>query len=371
MEYNNSGNLGCRIGNWVEEMHIEGLECSDRFQETRQRVVPPVGGKSEKLSSTVLSDYRYPRDQTRPINGSRDKMLQDKFLKEAMEECKREEEAKEEKQQFFVSSTKSSFQAPTDSFRREYVIPGRKVMKQQTGENIRLAPKEHFTFTQEDLAGDVPVSIYSHRLAEGSFKTTPNTNKNPFARNCGFTNQIEDSRKFHLEGDDGVMEPYLKPHLRLAPSESAIQQHLLTKLQSFIQKSNGFNIGDLMSDFPNNLSFQNVRSMLKRIGAPQLSHQDVDTLARLLEGQSQDEMESLFQSTYSQNQNISPCDAFNYSVDILLKGSPQVQKVKCSISKTRLKQSLVYPDDEAVMKVALRKQGVVAYRVVGFDLLNF
>lgn len=406
MAYNGAGNSGCRIGNWVEQGRLEELEQEEKTGSYNRVIHHDMHTRASEYRSTMQASLCDPKQQKNQFRGHetgpRAAMHAKRFLQEALEEEANAEADKEARlaqggHSFSVTS-REAFVAPTAEFRRAHVV--RKTAPRAAVRREALYAKLQGAATggnrgnqgedeDEDGAMDLehPVTIYTQRLVEGAFFVTPSTSHNPFSRNTGFSNDVEDGTKYHLDGDDS---PAAAPRAIKQGAAGAVREHagahmvqqaLLKQLQVALAETakTPHAIQAVVSRHVTGdaLSLQQVEGVLRELSGP-LNHRQEHAVARYLAGSSPEallhallaapELEPAALAPSAGRGRLGAADAHHYVVTVVLQRCPNQEQLDFSVPKSLSRAPLVLPQDAPVVKAILRKQGIVVNRVLKLAL---
>lgn len=369
MEYNNAGNRGCLIGNWIEERDL--LEASE---EARKNILSHgVKEPVHKFSVTqqVLREGRprAKRDPRSHSSGPRQSLLEARFL----EEAQREEEAKqEERYQKTI--------APPDFRSTSGFIYGQR-------DDMRPIQYEQKSDRESHASLDFacPISVYTQRLVEGSFFVTPVTNSNPFARNTGFSNEVHAADKYHLNAEDGndhSLKMIIGRSTKAANGAHLVQRQLLKRVQDYLHTSviSPNRVHEIVAAHVSShrVTETQVCLILRKLNVP-LTDRECLSLADFCLGQYPDELvcallgqqdDSTNSTRGPESPHLSSKDATFYKAIVVRAKSPTQEAVEFGVPRKLLAQPLSFPQDIPVVKAILRKQGIVAARVLSLTSLS-
>jgi len=357
-----SGNKGCRIGNWVEEKQLEaaGVHEKTGYDATFNRLIyhmtntAPKTYQSTTHAAMVESQRKNPRMKGLQ-RGPRDKLLEERFLREAIAEEKRQQDEVEQKR----AEESNLFKALGDR-------------------KIRGLEIRH----DDGIDTEMPVSIYTQRLIEGAFFVTPSTSKNPFARNTGFSNSVQDATKFHLDCDDGAADLDVKgaqaSSIRAFNESQPLQRQLVGEIQDFIADTRNLGSLDAARCYIDEvgiteLTQAQVRKVIKLTTIP-LNEREVNVISLYFEGESPEYVLSVLGEKKAELDRIEEeCsrvkapDAFYYKAVVVTAQHHEQQEVEFAVPFKASKQRLLLPHDTPVIKSILRKRNIIASRVLALE----
>lgn len=235
--YNKDGQGGARVGNWVEELALQDMTGSTRYEDFRSQKGKPSTTTGRVVSHT---DQQDPRDYCGASKTQRPE-LNRQFRQEAKlgpRALRKQQQllaqAKEVVQQVPEPETVDYTSTNSATFQGQYDFPSR-VPRGRGGDKLRsgdyLDADEHAAAkTRRQLQDEddknigshnyvraEPISIYTEmlRTGEGTVVGTAAGGNNKWGRSSAFTNDITDPTKRHVGAADyGGTEPVkLGPNL--------------------------------------------------------------------------------------------------------------------------------------------------------------
>jgi hypothetical protein len=377
MTYNRAGNTGVRIGNWVEEGHVAALgPAAPRraaFGETFARTIahaqqtPPHQYCS--TAKATLVDPRSVRNTARAA-GPLTLQREAQFLAAARAEVERAREAEAARgADEWTSVTAADYSARASQSASR--VPG-------VPRGGRKGPKAALPVDAANDELDAPITIWSQRLVEGAVTCSPaHASANPFGRNTAFSVPVTDPIKPKCERFD---EGYLGTVTGSAAAHLT-QRELLATAQTYLaaQHNPGAVAEAVRGAWPVGYDVADVKlaaKILKQLNLP-LTVPKQYALAQYLAGSTANGIASQLlsepacepqQQQEQQQRRRQPEDAdAEYYCATIANRKGVHEQVSFYVPRALSNRRLTLPEDTAVVKAIVRKQGKVAAQVLSLD----
>ncbi|GMI45158.1 hypothetical protein TrCOL_g601 [Triparma columacea] len=219
--YNKGGNGtrsgGVRLGNWQEELALEGATGFSRAPNPKQpayynnhdRVLAHTDRiEASQFQSTAHAAMSQKKGEKRREVGPRKTLKERRYYEQALREAKTKEIKEQEiKNKVDYTSVNSATYNMADSGVSRLSNPAKsKVLFGGEVTKESLASVDIATLPPGDYSQATAVTYWTQQLTNPtpvtSFPITSSKSGNPFARSSTFTNDIRDSTKSHAEGAD-------------------------------------------------------------------------------------------------------------------------------------------------------------------------
>jgi hypothetical protein len=377
MTYNRAGNTGVRIGNWVEEGHVAALgpaaprraAFAETFARTLAHAQHTAPSQYCSTAKATLADPRAARGAAQAgAAGPLTLQREAQFLAAARAEVERAREAEAAcGADEWTSVTSADFAARAAQGAPR--VPG-------VPRGGRKGPKPALPDDAANKELDMPITIWSQRLVEGAVTCSPAyASANPFGRNTAFsvpaTDPIKPKCETFSDGYLGTVTGSAAAHLT--------QRELLATAQAYLAaQHNPSAVADAVRGaWPAGYDVADVKlaaKILKQLNLP-LTVPKQYALAQYLAGSTANGFASQLlrgpasepqQRQQQQQQQPEDADAEYYCATIANRKGVREQ-VSFYVPRALSNRRLALPEDTAVVKAIVRKQGKAAAQVLSLD----
>ncbi len=368
MVYNNGGNSGCRIGNWVEEYSLQqyGNESGkNRFERSFMRAIEhstKTHPREYRSASSAAHDVSVLDQGREKQQGPRRKLLEKQFLEQAKLDV---EKPAEERPRFHSeTSTKASFRAPDEQFRKD----------NRTRSIPRGGPSKPrpimSTSELEEAKLEEPITFYTQNLVRGIVKASSTGSTNPFARNTGFSAPVPDGTKVHHDAEDGTqigdrhqistrrhigasivnveMTEFVQSYLRDESSLQQVTQVVTKHLEDENQTATEKDISTILSDLNVPMNWREMEC-LKTLWAGNTAKAIIFQLFPVsLDAEAVEQKED--ESKSSQDSE------WRYVAVVHARHGSHQEEIEFTVPKSKCQFGLKWPQDIPLVKTLIRRQ---------------